>query len=120
AVTAMERQCRCAVMAAAISTRCMTRPPRILPKTLASCGSTTSVISVREAPTGLPTKSCETLLPALLGTFPPCVPLFLRVKFYFQHRFFRPARFCGLHPDFAASTMTAYNTRLRAPAQLNL
>jgi hypothetical protein len=24
------------------------------------------------------------------------------------------------HPDFAASTMTGYNTRLRAPAQLKL
>src|SRR5579864_2344859 len=89
----MERQCRCAVTAAAISTRCMTRPPRILPKTLASCGSTTSVISVREALTGLP--ACETLLPALFGTFPPCVPLFVRKQIHaFNATLLLPAPFC--------------------------
>jgi hypothetical protein len=55
-------------MAAAISTKCMTRPPRIFPKTLASCGSTTSVISVREALTGFPANSSDLAVLFFLGT----------------------------------------------------
>src|SRR5438270_9919364 len=64
----MERQCRWAVIAAAMSTRCITRPPKIFPKTLASCGSTTSVISVREALTSFPANFSEFLTLLVLGT----------------------------------------------------
>ncbi len=56
-------------MAAAISTRCMTRPPRIFPNTLPSCGSTTSAISVREALTGFPANFSESAFLVLFRTF---------------------------------------------------
>src|SRR5208337_103170 len=58
---------RQAAMAATISTRCMTWPPRSFPSALVCAGSTTSAISEAEALTGFPcisTPSLTTIFPS--------------------------------------------------------
>jgi hypothetical protein len=60
------------------------------------------------------------LIAGSLGHLSSMRPAISSREIYFQHRFSRPPRFCRAHSDFAASTMTGYNTRLRAPAQLKL
>ncbi len=108
AVTAIERQCRCAVMAAAISTRCMTRPPRMFPKTLASCGSTTSVISVREVLTGFPAKSREFAVLLFFGTsLLPVVSIHSSARNLCPWVHFFSPRFVALTP-----ILLLYNERL--------
>src|ERR1039457_1506154 len=54
AVTTGLRACRMAAMAPARSTRCMTFPPRTLPRPLASLGSASSEYSDADSLTGLP------------------------------------------------------------------
>src|SRR5690349_19082083 len=54
AVTTGQRACRMAASAPARSTRCMTFPPRTLPRPLASLGSASSEYSDCDSRTGLP------------------------------------------------------------------
>src|SRR5690349_24047523 len=54
AVTTGQRACRIAASAPARSTRCMTFPPRTLPRLLASLGSASSEYSDCDSRTGLP------------------------------------------------------------------
>ena len=54
AVTTAHRECRTAASAAAISTKCITLPPRTLPSVLASFGSANSEYSETDSRTKRP------------------------------------------------------------------